>query len=50
MLNETLMKIGTEFGGIDHTTVMHSVEKIKKEIASDVQLKNEVDKMISKLK
>ena len=50
VLEETLPKIGAEFGGKNHTTVMHSVEKIKREIASDEQLKNEVDKMISKLK
>ena len=50
VLEETLPKIGAEFGGKNHTTVMHSVEKIRKEISSDEQLKNEVDKMISKLK
>ena len=50
VLEETLPKIGAEFGGKNHTTVMHSVEKIRREIASDEQLKNEVDKMISKLK
>lgn len=50
VLEETLPKIGAEFGGKNHTTVMHSVEKIRKEIASDEQLKNEVDKMIAKLK
>lgn len=50
VLEETLPKIGAEFGGKNHTTVMHSVEKIRKEIATDSQLKTEVDKMISKLK
>ena len=50
VLEETLPKIGAEFGGKNHTTVMHSVEKIRKEISTDAQLKNEVDKMISKLK
>lgn len=50
VLEETLPKIGAEFGGKNHTTVMHSVEKIKKEMANDEGLKSEVDKIISKLK
>jgi len=50
VLEETLPKIGAEFGGKNHTTVMHSVDKIRREIASDEILKNEVDKIISKLK
>ena len=50
VLEETLPKIGAEFGGKNHTTVMHSVEKIRREMSRDESLKNEVDKIISKLK
>ena len=50
LLEESLPKIGMEFGGKDHTTVMHSVDKIKKEINSDIKFKNEVDKIISQIK
>lgn len=50
VLEETLPKIGAEFGGKNHTTVMHSVDKIRREMARDESLKNEVDKIISKLK
>ena len=50
VLEETLPKIGAEFGGKNHTTVMHSVEKIRKEMERDETLKNEVDKIIAKLK
>lgn len=50
VLEESLPKIGMEFGGKDHTTVMHSVDKIKKEITNDASFKNEVDKLISKIK
>ena len=31
-LDENLTKIGIQFGGKNHTTVMHAVDKIKKEI------------------
>lgn len=50
VLEESLPKIGMEFGGKDHTTVMHSVDKIKKEITNDTSFKNEIDKLISKIK
>ena len=32
IINESFPKIGTEFGGKDHSTVMHSCDKIEKEI------------------
>ena len=50
VLEETLPKIGAEFGGKNHTTVMHSVDKIKREMANNEELKTEVDKIIAKLK
>jgi chromosomal replication initiator protein len=34
--------IGDKFGGRDHTTVMHSVEKIKNDLKDDVKLQEEV--------
>jgi len=40
--------IGDQFGGRDHTTVMHGVEKIEKEIEQDKILQLELEK-ISKL-
>lgn len=46
MTNESFPKIGTEFGGKDHTTVMHSVEKIEKEI----KVNKDLAKIIEKLK
>lgn len=48
-LNENLVKIGTEFGGKNHTTVMHSVSKIKKMIEKDEALRNEIQKIIDKI-
>jgi chromosomal replication initiator protein len=34
--------IGTKLGGRDHTTVIHSCEKIKREVAEDSELANEI--------
>ena len=44
--DESFPKIGMEFGGKDHSTVMHSVEKIEKEMKNN----KELEKIIEKLK
>ena len=49
-LEENLMKIGMEFGGKNHTTVMHAVEKIKKEIENNEALNVEIQKIISNIR
>ena len=49
-LEEPLTKIGIEFGGKDHTTVMHSVDKINKQIKNDNNLELEINKLINKIK
>ncbi len=43
--NESFPKIGTEFGGKDHSTVMHSVEKISQEIKVNKDLDNIIEKL-----
>ena len=48
-LKESLPRIGAEFGGKDHTTVMHAVNKIKKEIEKDDEINIEINKIISQL-
>lgn len=50
VLEESLPKIGIEFGGKNHTTVMHSVEKIKKEIAKNKSFELEINKLIEQIK
>lgn len=50
ILEEPLTKIGIEFGGKDHTTVMHSVDKIKKQIKKDQIFEMEVNKLINQIK
>jgi len=41
--------IGKEFGNRDHTTVMHSYEKIKKEVEVEGRKKQEIDFIKQKL-
>ena len=48
-LNESYPKIGIEFGGKDHTTVMHSVEKIEKMIKKQPELQQEIDKIVVRI-
>ena len=45
MTSESFPRIGTEFGGKDHTTVMHSVEKIDKEIKTNKDLADIIEKL-----
>ena len=45
MTGESFPKIGTDFGGKDHSTVMHSVEKIENEIKVNKDLANIVEKL-----
>lgn len=50
MLDETLEDIGKEFGGKDHSTVIHSFDKIDGEIKNNSQLKliiNELQRNIN---
>ena len=49
VVGETLPKIGLAFGGKDHTTVMHSVDKIKKEINTNSSFEEEINKLVSKI-
>ncbi|PPA68469.1 chromosomal replication initiator protein DnaA [Jeotgalibacillus proteolyticus] len=49
MTDFSLPKIGEEFGGRDHTTVIHAHEKISKLLDHDVSLKQEVKEIKSTL-
>ncbi|MGL4911743.1 MAG: chromosomal replication initiator protein DnaA [Romboutsia sp.] len=46
----SLPKIGEEFGGRDHTTVIHAHDKISKDIQEIEDVKTKIDKIISELK
>jgi len=46
----SLPKIGEEFGGRDHTTVMHAHEKISNNIQTDEDIKDRIERIIKELK
>ncbi len=46
----SLPRIGEEFGGRDHTTVIHAHDKISKAIENDEDFKNKINKIILDLK
>lgn len=46
MTEETQQRIGLEFGGRDHSTVIHSYEKVTK----DIKINNELNKIVIELK
>ena len=50
LTSESFPKIGTDFGGKDHSTVMHSVEKIEKEMKENPDLAKIIDKLTKKIK
>ena len=46
----SLPKIGEEFGGRDHTTVIHAHDKISRDIQENDDIKAKIDKIMSELK
>lgn len=43
-------KIGESFGGRDHSTAMHNVGKIRKELDENSELRTVVDEIITNIK
>ncbi len=50
MTDASLPKIGEEFGGRDHTTVIHAHEKVSKLMEKDTQLVKELEELKEQLK
>lgn len=50
LTNLSLPEIGAGFGGKDHTTVLHSWNKIKGKIGKDIQLKETIEKITQEIK
>ncbi|WP_407306034.1 chromosomal replication initiator protein DnaA [Desulfosporosinus sp. SB140] len=49
LTDSSLPKIGDEFGGRDHTTVMHAQEKISQAIQNDPLLEKKINEMIQRI-
>jgi len=49
LTNYSLPVIGDSFGGKDHTTVIHSCNKIKEQIIKDKKLKYDIDRLKNKI-
>ena len=48
--SESFPKIGLEFGGKDHSTVMHSCDKIAQEIKKNSSLRDTIEKLESQIR
>ena len=46
----SLPKIGDEFGGRDHTTVIHACDKINTDIKQKKEIKEKIEKIVDRLK
>lgn len=46
---ETIVKIGLEFGNRDHATVLHSFEKINEEIKTNYELKETIEQIKNRI-
>lgn len=50
LTDHSLPKIGQEFGGRDHTTVIHAYDKIKNALQSDASLQKNIKQLIEMVK
>ena len=49
ILNTPLMRIGEVFGGRDHSTVIHSIRKVEREIHEDSRLRRDIEETRAEL-
>jgi chromosomal replication initiator protein len=50
LTDSSLPKIGEEFGGRDHTTVLHAYDKVSNDMINDLSFKESVYEIIKKIK
>ena len=46
---ETTTRIGLEFGNRDHSTVLHAIEKVSKDVKTNEELKNQLAEIKNKI-
>ena len=46
---ETTTRIGLEFGNRDHSTVIHAIEKVSKDVKNNEALKNQLTEIKNKI-
>lgn len=49
LTDESLVRIGKKFGGRDHSTVLHSLDKIEKSIRSNQELEHDIESLRGQL-
>ena len=50
LTDTSLPTLGKEFGGRDHTTIMHSIEKIENLLKTNLQIKSTIEDLRNKIK
>jgi chromosomal replication initiator protein len=50
LTDESFIKIGMEFGGKNHSTIIHACDKIEHDVRSNKEIKNIVDNLIKQIK
>ena len=50
LTSHSLPEIGEQFGGRDHTTVLHAYEKIKGELSTNPTIKGLLNKLVFEIK
>ena len=46
---ETTTRIGLEFGNRDHSTVLHAIEKVSKDVKNNEELKHKITEIKNKI-
>jgi chromosomal replication initiator protein len=46
----SLLQIGAELGGRDHTTIIHGCEKVRSEMAHDERVRREISALLNALR
>lgn len=50
LTSSSFPEIGAKFGGKDHSTIIHAIKKIEKNMETDIQLKATVEKLMNTIK